>query len=95
MIIIYTRDTCVICNRVKKLLETYNISFSEKKIGIDVTTDYIKSTHPNHNLLPIIVTNEGVFSGNEAEKMITEYKEDFGKQLLHEVPNGEFGENFI
>lgn len=95
MIVVYTRETCAICNRVKKLLENFGVPYSEKRIGQDVTREYVKATHPEHTLLPIIVTNEGVFSGTNVEQMITEYREDFGKTLLHEVPDKEYGENYI
>lgn len=83
---LYTREGCGSCERVKSLLKSYNIDFTEHKVGINLTNERLKNLFPGAKHLPIIEEASGwAHSGvAEIEKMLNEYKEDFGKELLTE-----------
>lgn len=84
MIEIYTRDGCNGCSRIKQLMNYYGVPYVEHKLDVDISSQNIKNLFPESKQLPILVTDSGeVYSGpKEAEKMLNEYKNDFGKDLL-------------
>lgn len=81
---VYSRDGCGICVRVKKKLGLYRVPFTEHKIGTDITSEELKAKFPVATQLPVVDCEWGYFYGIDADRMITEYKEDFGKELLVE-----------
>lgn len=84
MIEVYSREGCGACERVKSRLDTLCIPYVEKSVD-EVGTTFIKENFPGKNILPIVVVNGTVYSGiGEIEGVLTEYGQDFGKELLTE-----------
>ena len=82
---VYSRDGCLSCERVKKQLRFYGVSYKEIKLDEDITSKEVKEKFPNCSQLPIVNTYFGPLSGApEVEKMLNELKGDFGKELLIE-----------
>jgi glutaredoxin len=85
MIDVYSRDNCGSCIRVKTELKTRGIPFREILLDKDITKEDFIEKFPGKTVLPVIVAESKIFSGpNEILSMLSEYKENFGKDLLNE-----------
>lgn len=73
MIEIYTRDECIFCDRAKSLLKEKNITFVEKKLGVDFSRDWLIQTYPSAKTYPVVV-QDGMHTGgfNELAKQLNE-----------------------
>jgi glutaredoxin len=40
--VIYTKDNCSWCVKAKDLMNRFNITYTEKKLGVDFTVDELK-----------------------------------------------------
>ena len=58
-----TRDDCPYCTQAKTLLADNEISYSELKIGVDLTRDDVLTNYPDQNVLPIVIHEEEVLGG--------------------------------
>jgi glutaredoxin len=90
MIIVYSREDCGSCTRVKTELKSRGIPFIERQIDKDVDSSGIKEQYPTKKALPILVMDNGeVLSGpTEILPRLNEWNNDFGKELLNEGRNG-------
>ena len=55
-----TRDDCVYCAQAKSLLADNEISFTELKIGVDLTRDDVLRDYPDQKVLPIVLHEDKV-----------------------------------
>jgi glutaredoxin 3 len=42
-ILVYTKDNCPYCTKAKMFLAKKNLSYSEKKVGVDLTSEEYRS----------------------------------------------------
>lgn len=84
---VYTRPECKQCGIVKNQLKFYNVDYVEHSVD-EVGREFIKENFPGKNLLPIVVVNGVAYSGPiEVGHIISEFKENLGKELLTEDRN--------
>lgn len=67
-IVIYTKDDCSYCSRVKKLLTNANWDFKEIKVGRDISREDVKELFPTMKTLPIVVMNDDLLGGYAESK---------------------------
>jgi glutaredoxin len=81
---IYTKPDCPYCTKAKHLLNTMSIPFSEQKLSVDFTREFLMDKYPHAKSYPVVVVDGFHIGGYSqlAEKIETE----FGKttQLLNE-----------
>jgi glutaredoxin len=58
-----TRDDCVYCTQAKTLLADNEISFTELKIGVDLSRDDVLREYPDQTVLPIVLHEDRVLGG--------------------------------
>lgn len=56
-IVVYTKDNCSFCNNAKALLISKGIPFSEKKLSVDFTREFLLETYPNARTFPVVVVD--------------------------------------
>ena len=60
---VYTKANCSKCVAAKTLLENKNMSYTEIKIGVDVTLDDVFAMFPGVRTAPIITENDRLIGG--------------------------------
>ena len=80
-IILYTKDNCTYCNQAKNLLHYKGKSFTEVKIGVDMTREDFVSLFPNIKSVPHIII-DGVQIGGYDK--LQEWVTDQGRTFLTE-----------
>jgi glutaredoxin 3 len=81
---VYSKANCVYCNRAKKLLETNNIPYQEKKLDVHFTRQHILEKFPDAKTFPIIVVDGFNIGGySQLQTLLTEQYSQT-KQLLNE-----------
>lgn len=63
---IYTNDTCAFCSMTKQLLVEHGLSYTEKKLGVDFTREFILEHFPGASAYPVIIIdgmNVGGYNG--------------------------------
>jgi len=64
-VIVYSKPNCPYCVRAKKLLETRNINYTEKVVGVNTTREELLEAAPNARTVPQIIINNDVIGGYE------------------------------
>lgn len=63
-VVIYTKDSCIWCVKAKELMKSLNISYAEKKLGVDYTKDdLIKLLGRELNITVPQIVADGVLIG--------------------------------
>ena len=75
MIVIYSKDQCVFCDKARTLLKLKAKEFIEYKLGKDFDRDTILGMFPDARTFPIITLDKKFIGGyNDLEKMLEEGK---------------------
>lgn len=75
MIVIYSKDQCVFCDKAKTLLKIKAKEFVEYKLGKDFDRDTLLEMFPDARTFPVITIDKEFIGGyNELEKMFEEGK---------------------
>lgn len=53
----YTLPSCPYCDKAKRLLELKGVEYTTSVIGVDLTREEFKETHPNCRSAPYIIMN--------------------------------------
>jgi glutaredoxin len=61
--VIYSKDNCPWCDRAKELMTNRNQTYTEFKIGRDITREEFMEKFPNVRTVPYIIINEEVTGG--------------------------------
>jgi glutaredoxin 3 len=78
-IIVYTKDNCPFCTKAKLLLQSKGETFSEVKLGIDITREEFMEVFPNVKTVPFIIINGNHVGGYDK---LEEWTIENGKQFL-------------
>jgi glutaredoxin 3 len=62
-VLIYTKDNCPYCVRAKSLLRAKGHTYSESKIGVDITTEDFRTIFPDVRTVPYIIINGDKIGG--------------------------------
>lgn len=62
-IVVISKDNCGYCLRAKALLEKLNISYTERKVGVDISRDEIVEKYPIMKTVPIITVDDKLIGG--------------------------------
>jgi glutaredoxin len=81
MITIYTRENCIFCDQAKAIMKNRNLSFHEKKLGLDFVREDIVRDFPTMKTYPVIV-NDGSLVGGFNEFIVEIHKGTSFSQLL-------------
>ena len=60
-IVLYTKDDCPYCVKAKEFLSMKNVSYTEKKVGIDITSEQYRATI--NNTVPGIFLDNNFIGG--------------------------------
>ena len=75
MIVIYSKDQCVFCDKARTILKLKAKEFVEYKLGKDFDRDTILEMFPAARTFPIITLDKKFIGGyNDLEKMLEEGK---------------------
>ena len=75
MIVIYSKDQCVFCDKARTLLKLRAKEFVEYKLGKDFDRDTILEMFPDARTFPIITLDKKFIGGyNDLEKLLEEGK---------------------
>ena len=74
-VVVYSKDFCPYCTKATHLLDSLEIKYEVKKIGVDVTREQLLEVAPNARTAPQIVINNNVIGGYE---QLVSYIEDTG-----------------
>ncbi len=72
---VYTKDSCIYCEKAKHLLTKLGVNFESKMIGFDITREQLFEIAPNARTAPQIVINGKVIGGYD---QLVEYIENTG-----------------
>ena len=65
----YTLPSCPYCDKAKRLLESKGVEYTASVIGVDLTREEMKETHPNCRTAPYIIMDGKPLGGySELEK---------------------------
>ena len=77
MIVVYSKDQCVFCDKAINLLKVNAKEHIVYKLGKDFDRDTILEMFPNARSFPIITLDKQFIGGyNELEKLLKEEKHD-------------------
>lgn len=77
MIVIYSKDQCVFCDKAKTFLKLKAKDFVEYKLGKDFDRDTLLEMFPDARTFPVITIDKKFIGGyNELEKLFNEEKKD-------------------
>ena len=62
-ITIITRESCVYCDNVKKLLGDNGYTYTEQEIGKNIDREFVLWQYPTQKMLPIVVVNDELVGG--------------------------------
>lgn len=62
-VIVYSKPNCPYCVRAKHLLESLNVKYTEKVVGVDTTREELLEAAPNARTVPQIIINGEVIGG--------------------------------
>lgn len=81
-ILIYTKEDCVYCSMAKELLNSRNIPYTEKVLGLDFTREDLLARHSLAKTFPVVVVDEFYIGGynNLAARI-----EHFEKEALEQA----------
>lgn len=77
----YTRDNCFHCDQAKALLRSKNQTFSESKVGVDITREQFMELFPGVMSVPLVIINGNKIGGYDK---LTEWYSNGGQQFLSE-----------
>jgi len=60
---VYSKENCAYCIRAKRLLESMQLQYVEKKIGVDVTREQLLEVAPQARTVPQIIISGKVIGG--------------------------------
>lgn len=60
---VYSKNNCPYCSEATKLLQTLNLPFEEKKVGIDVTREQLLKRIPSARSVPQIIIDGKCIGG--------------------------------
>jgi glutaredoxin 3 len=80
-VIIYTKDNCPYCVQAKSLLSLKDQSYTEMKIGSDLSREEFMEIFPNVKTVPFIIINEERIGGYDR---LVEYYDRPEQQFLAE-----------
>lgn len=70
-IIVYTKDNCPYCDKTKALLKFKGHTYTEIKIGVDITREEFMNLYPEARTVPQIIMDGNRVSGyTELVKLI-------------------------
>ena len=81
-VVVYTKDNCPYCVQAKNLLTNKNVSYTEMKIGVDLTREDFISIFPNVKTVPHIIINGEQIGG--FDKLNEWLGTDAGRNFLAE-----------
>ena len=70
---VYSKENCAYCIRAKRLLESMQLQYVEKKIGVDVTREQLLEVAPQARTVPQIIISGRVIGGYDD---LVEYMEN-------------------
>ena len=70
MVEVYSKDNCPFCVKAKMLLEMKQVTFVEKKVGVDVTREQLLEIAPLARTVPQILIDGEVIGGYD---QLTQY----------------------
>ena len=77
MIVVYSKDQCIFCDKAINLLKVNAKEHIVYKLGKDFDRDTILEMFPNARSFPIITLDKQFIGGyNELEKLLKEEKHD-------------------
>ena len=68
---LYTKPSCHICESVKQLLSTHNVTYQEIVIGRDISRQEVIEKFPQARIAPIIIVN-GIESNPSSLQLLLE-----------------------
>ena len=74
-VVVYSKDMCPYCTKAMHLLDSLEVKYDVKKIGVDVTREELLEVAPNARTAPQIVINNNVIGGYQ---QLVEYVENTG-----------------
>ena len=63
MYTIYSKPSCSYCLQAKQLLETKQLPFVYKQLGVDYTLQELLEVSPNARTFPVILKGAGLIGG--------------------------------
>jgi glutaredoxin len=72
--LLITKEGCGACQEAKELLTSNDNTFTEKKIGVDITQDEVLRLYPGVRVVPVVV-KDGDWIGSTPElkqRLLTE-----------------------
>lgn len=70
MIEVYSKENCKFCVMAKNLLTSFNKSYTEIKLEVDITRDDLIARFPTAKTFPIIVVNDDYIGGYDQLKAV-------------------------
>lgn len=64
-IVLITRDDCFYCASAKSILTINEKTYTEHRIGVDMTRDDVLRLYPDYHVLPIVIVDDVVLGGYE------------------------------
>lgn len=61
--LIYTKPDCPYCVKAKELLDSHGISYEEKIVGVDISSEYYRDMIPGYTTVPGIYINDCFLGG--------------------------------
>ena len=83
-VVVYTRPECPYCDAVKKMMNTYGVSFEEKILNIHFTREILRENYPTAVTYPVVVVDGYFIGGYTQLKSLLEEKLTGNTQLLNE-----------
>jgi len=81
---IYTKDDCPYCFQAKRFLSQNNIQFTEKKLNVDFTREFLTEKYATARSYPVIVVDGFYVGGYTQLKTLVEQNNMTTKILLNE-----------
>jgi len=69
---VYTKVDCPACNSIKQMLNSFNASYAEYTIGLNITREEVLDKFPNARTVPIIVYDNEIVAGAAEMKTLLE-----------------------